>query len=247
MPLSVRMALHTGGRRESAAATTSAAPLNRVARLMAAGHGGQTLLSDVTQELVRDCLAARRLPVATSAGTGSRTWAVRSRSSNCSTLPSLADFPPLLRSLDNPALPNNLPQQPTSFIGREKQARRGQGAAGPDAPAHAHWRGRGGQDAAVPASGRRPARRRRRRRLARGAGRAVRPRPGAAGRRRRAGRPGAGGQPIQRTLVEALKAKRLLLILDNCEHLVSACASLAADLLRACPGCPRSWPPRARR
>jgi class 3 adenylate cyclase len=31
-------------------------PLNRVARLMAAGHGGQTLLCHVTQELVRDQL-----------------------------------------------------------------------------------------------------------------------------------------------------------------------------------------------
>ena len=43
------------------------------------------------------------------------------------------------------------------------------------------------------------------------------------------------GKPIQRTLVEALQSKRLLLILDNCEHLVSACASLATDLLRKCP------------
>jgi class 3 adenylate cyclase len=33
-------------------------PLNRVARLMAAGHGGQTLICRVTQELVRDQLPA---------------------------------------------------------------------------------------------------------------------------------------------------------------------------------------------
>src|SRR5215218_6507373 len=32
-------------------------PLNRVARLMAAGHGGQTLICRVTQELVRDKLS----------------------------------------------------------------------------------------------------------------------------------------------------------------------------------------------
>jgi class 3 adenylate cyclase len=33
-------------------------PLNRVARLLAAGHGGQTLICRVTQELVRDQLPA---------------------------------------------------------------------------------------------------------------------------------------------------------------------------------------------
>ena len=38
------------------------------------------------------------------------------------------------------------------------------------------------------------------------------------------------------TLVAALKDKRLLLLLDNCEHLVSACAALAASLLQSCPG-----------
>ena len=44
------------------------------------------------------------------------------------------------------------------------------------------------------------------------------------------------GQTIGRTLVDTLKTRRLLLILDNCEHLIAACASLAADLLRSCPG-----------
>ena len=43
------------------------------------------------------------------------------------------------------------------------------------------------------------------------------------------------GQPLLTTLLTALKARRLLLVLDNCEHLVEACAHLAASLLRACP------------
>jgi predicted ATPase/class 3 adenylate cyclase len=43
------------------------------------------------------------------------------------------------------------------------------------------------------------------------------------------------GQPLQRTLLEVLKSRRLLLVLDNCEHLVSACADLADALLRLCP------------
>ncbi len=36
-------------------------------------------------------------------------------------------------------------------------------------------------------------------------------------------------------LVEHLRSKQLLLVLDNCEHLVEACAALAARLLRDCP------------
>lgn len=35
-------------------------------------------------------------------------------------------------------------------------------------------------------------------------------------------------------LVEALRGHRLLLVLDNCEHLVAACAELADQLLRTC-------------
>jgi DNA-binding CsgD family transcriptional regulator len=36
-------------------------------------------------------------------------------------------------------------------------------------------------------------------------------------------------------LVDYLSAKRLLLVLDNCEHLVAACAALASALLQRCP------------
>ena len=43
-------------------------------------------------------------------------------------------------------------------------------------------------------------------------------------------------QPLSRTIPDDLKQKRLLLVLDNCEHLIAACAALAADLIRACPG-----------
>jgi predicted ATPase len=44
------------------------------------------------------------------------------------------------------------------------------------------------------------------------------------------------GQPILTTLLNALKARRLLLVLDNCEHLLDACAHLTDALLRQCPG-----------
>ncbi|MFF0727998.1 BTAD domain-containing putative transcriptional regulator [Streptomyces sp. NPDC004134] len=44
------------------------------------------------------------------------------------------------------------------------------------------------------------------------------------------------GRPTHDVLADAVRAKRLLLVLDNCEHLVEAVAPLAARLLRAAPG-----------
>ena len=53
--LRVRMALHSGAV-EIRDSDYFGAPLNRVARLLAAGHGGQTLLSESTHDLCRDHL-----------------------------------------------------------------------------------------------------------------------------------------------------------------------------------------------
>ncbi|GAF42905.1 ATP-binding protein [Rhodococcus wratislaviensis] len=47
-------------------------------------------------------------------------------------------------------------------------------------------------------------------------------------------REGRGGPP-QALLVEYLTARKVLLVLDNCEHLVDQVANLAIALLRACP------------
>jgi predicted ATPase/DNA-binding SARP family transcriptional activator len=43
------------------------------------------------------------------------------------------------------------------------------------------------------------------------------------------------GLPLSELLVEHLEARRALVILDNCEHLIEACAALADALLRSCP------------
>jgi len=43
------------------------------------------------------------------------------------------------------------------------------------------------------------------------------------------------GRTITETLTAHLSSKRLLLVLDNCEHLVAECAALASTLLQACP------------
>ena len=59
--------------------------------------------------------------------------------------------------------------------------------------------------------------------------------PQAVGRGRRHPR-GAGPEPLATTLHgRPGTARRLLLVLDNCEHLVDACARLADTLPRACP------------
>jgi predicted ATPase/DNA-binding SARP family transcriptional activator/DNA-binding CsgD family transcriptional regulator len=45
---------------------------------------------------------------------------------------------------------------------------------------------------------------------------------------------GQPGRPIADTLVDALRSKKMLLILDNCEHLVDAVVDLVASLLESC-------------
>jgi predicted ATPase/DNA-binding CsgD family transcriptional regulator len=44
------------------------------------------------------------------------------------------------------------------------------------------------------------------------------------------------GREIVDNLVEHLESKEMLVVLDNCEHLIDACAVLAYTLLRSCPG-----------
>jgi predicted ATPase/DNA-binding SARP family transcriptional activator len=43
------------------------------------------------------------------------------------------------------------------------------------------------------------------------------------------------GEPLTVTLTRFLQPRQVLLVLDNCEHLIEACAALATALLRACP------------
>ena len=45
---------------------------------------------------------------------------------------------------------------------------------------------------------------------------------------------GQPGRPLAATLADALREKDLLLVLDNCEHLIEACARLADALLGGC-------------
>src|SRR5215510_8818457 len=115
LTLKVRMALHTGAA-DQRDGDYFGQPLNRVARLLAVGYGGQILLSDVTQELCRDMLP----PGVTLQFLGEHRLRDLARAESVFQLlhsALLSEFPPL-KSLNNPDLPNNLPQQLTAFIGR---------------------------------------------------------------------------------------------------------------------------------
>ena len=59
-PLRVRMALHAGEAIPDARGDYLAAPLNRLSRLLSAGHGGQILLSQTVQQLSRGALPRGR-------------------------------------------------------------------------------------------------------------------------------------------------------------------------------------------
>ncbi len=115
-PLRVRIALHTGAA-ELRDDDYFGQPLNRVARVLSTGHGGQVLLTLATEELARD-----QLPDGASLrDLGLHRLKDLTRPERIFQLeaPALpADFPPL-RTLD--ARPNNLPAQPTPLVGRERE------------------------------------------------------------------------------------------------------------------------------
>src|SRR5215218_10081524 len=114
--LRVRMVLHTGSTIERDG-DYFGPPLNRVARLLSAAHGGQVLLSAATHEMARD-----QLPAGMSlAELGEHRLKDLFRPERVFQLvsPDLpSEFPPL-RTLDT--YRNNLPLQPTPLVGREKE------------------------------------------------------------------------------------------------------------------------------
>lgn len=114
--LRVRMALHTGITEERGDDYLGPV-LNRAARLLSAGYGGQVLLSRATYELVRDLL-----PDGVSLlDLGEHRLKDLFRPEHVFQL-SLADLPsefPALKTLDY--RPNNLPRQTTALVGREKE------------------------------------------------------------------------------------------------------------------------------
>src|SRR6266508_1873801 len=114
-PLCVRMALHTGGV-ELRDGEYQGQPLNRIARLLATGHGGQTLLSLATEELVRDHLP----PDVTLRDLGTHRLKDLTHPEHIFQViaPDISTDFPALKTLDWRG--HNLPDQPTALIGRDQ-------------------------------------------------------------------------------------------------------------------------------
>jgi predicted ATPase/class 3 adenylate cyclase len=115
-PLRVRMAIHTGAA-EQRDGDYYGQPLNRVARLLAAGHGGQILVSAAAAELVRDALPDG----VTLLDLGDHRLKDLAGPEHIAQVvaPALpAEFPPL-RTID--LHPHNLPVQRTPLVGRVQE------------------------------------------------------------------------------------------------------------------------------
>lgn len=204
--------------------------VNRVARLMSIGHGGQILISDAVRSAVTDGLPGgaslvdlgmRRLKDLMQP---EHVWQV-------SIAGLRSDFAPLT-SLD--ARPNNLPVQSTALLGRERELISAKhlvashrlvtisGAGGVGKTRFALQLGadlidhyeRGVWFADLsPISESSLA-------------------PSAIAQALEVTQ---AGDAIESSLLRSLKHKELLLILDNCEHVLEAVAPLADAILRACP------------
>jgi predicted ATPase/class 3 adenylate cyclase/DNA-binding CsgD family transcriptional regulator len=112
----VRMGLHTGEPLRSTEGYVGL-DVHHAARIMSAGHGGQVLLSHTTRELIEQTLP----PGVSVRDLGAHRLKDLQHPSQLFQLviPGLpSDFPPL-KTLDS--YPNNLPLQPTPFLGREKE------------------------------------------------------------------------------------------------------------------------------
>jgi predicted ATPase/class 3 adenylate cyclase len=228
----VRMGVHTGE-----AAQTSAGLLgldvHRAARVAGVASGSQILLSETTAALVRDSLPAgadlRDLGLHRLKDLGRPEQIFQLDAAG---LP--AEFPPL-RSLDNPALPNNLPVQLTTFIGREREMAEVRALVGSSRLVTLTGAGGSGKtrlslqvaaelldgtgdgvwlvelaavttEDAVPQA------------ICAAVGIAWRPE-----------------RPVLETMVDALAHQHVLIVLDNCEHLIGGCAKTADAILRRCP------------
>jgi len=115
-PIHVRASVHTGSA-DLQLGDYYGAAVNRAARLRAIAHGGQTVISNATWELVQDSLPESL----TTTDMGEHALKDLTRPEHVYQLnpPGLPNSFPALASLD--AVPNNLPQQLTDFVGRDSE------------------------------------------------------------------------------------------------------------------------------
>ena len=226
-PLRVRMGIHTGPAdlRDGDYYGTA---VNRAARLMSVAHGGQIVLSLATEELLPDGTVEL-------VDLGEHALRDLSRPERVFQVahPDLPREFPRLATLD--AFGGNLPVQVTSFVGRDDDVARIDGLL--DAAALVTLIGTGGvgktrlavqvaaetlprfRDGAwfcelAPVDD------------AEGVAQVVATTLGCVQR---------PGLSLTESVIEYLKVRSLLLVLDNCEHLVDDAADLAEAVLRSCP------------
>ncbi|MCC6298954.1 MAG: hypothetical protein IT314_06625 [Anaerolineales bacterium] len=239
--LKVRMGLHTG-EADLREGDYFGQTLNRAARIMSAGHGGQILVSDIVAQVAKEHLSADISLL--DLGEHFLKGVLQAEKIYQVIVPDLQeDFPPL-NSI--PTATNNLPQQLTSFIGREKELKEACEKLSPS-PAGREVKSEGARLLTLIG-------------------------PGGTGKTRLSIQIGVerladfkngvwlvelapisdaafiipaiasvfeirGVQniPLIQFVLDYLRAKELLLILDNCEHLVEASAQVADQLLHECP------------
>ena len=229
----VRMGLHSGTCEERDG-DYFGPEVNRTARLEAAAHGGQIVLSATTAELF-STVPATGITLVNLGEHRLKDLTRPERVSQVAASGLATDFPPL-RSLSNPALRHNLPQVASSFVGRHAELGRlrtllaterlvtltGPGGTGKTRLAL--------QAAAEDLDG-----------SADGVwfcDLSPRSHPDAVAREVAAvlGVPEAPGRDLLDALTESLASRHLLLVLDNCEHLLAPAATLVGGLLAGCPG-----------
>ena len=227
------MALHTG-EPEHRDRDYFGPPVNRVARLLSHRlRRANARLRRPPRTPIGDRLPDGRDARSISAATASRTCSNRSASSS-SPRPDLErEFPPI-KSLDRQ--PHNLPAQPTPLVGREEEVARVRELDRADGIRLVTLTGPGGTGKTrlgAPGRGR--------------AGRCLRrTAPGSCRSRRCAIRTSSspaiaqplgvresGHEPLEATLIDYLRDKRLLLVLDNLEHVLAAAPAIGR-ILAAC-------------
>ncbi|MGH3288625.1 MAG: adenylate/guanylate cyclase domain-containing protein [Streptosporangiaceae bacterium] len=230
----VRMGVHTGQAATTGTGGLVGLDVHRAARVGAIAYGGQVLLSETAAALVRDSLP----PGASLTDLGAQRLKDLGRPERIFQLNAAglrAGFPPL-RSLGHPALPNNLPAQLSAFIGRDREMSDVRALLGSSRLVTLTGAGGSGKTRlALQVAAE----------LLDGSGDGVWLVELAAVTDEEAVPAaicevlGIGEQPgraVLDGLLDALAFQSVLIVLDNCEHLIGACAKTAEAILRRCPG-----------